>query len=96
MAAKKKGNKFKPVTFKLSVRQKRSLEAYCKRHDTTINKFIKSAIGQALQDGRKHHSVKPKIHKGQIDLEDLIDELTKESLHGKSLKLPFPDDLISK
>jgi hypothetical protein len=96
MSRKKKKIKYKPITFKLSDRQKKSLEAYCRRNNTTINKYIKNSIKEALKDGRKPSSSIPQVSKGQMDLEDLIDQVTRENENGKSLKLPFPDDLIGK
>lgn len=36
--------KYKKITFKLSARQKKSLENYCEARQTTPNKLIKKAI----------------------------------------------------
>lgn len=96
MPRKKKKIKYKPITIKLSDRQKKSLQAYCHRNNTTINKYIKSSIMEALKDGHKSSSSTPKVSKGQVDLEDLIDQVNRENESEKNLKLPFPDDLVSK
>ncbi len=96
MPRKKKKIKYKPITFKLSDRQKKSLEAYCRRNNTTVNKYIKSAIKEALKDGRKPSYSIPQVSKGQMDLEDLIEQVTRENGNGPDLKLPFPDDLADK
>ncbi|HKK09997.1 MAG TPA: hypothetical protein VJ939_04130 [Bacteroidales bacterium] len=93
MSRKKKKKKYKPISFKLSDRQKRSLEAYCRRNNTTVNKFIKDSISIALKDGHKAASSGSAITKGQLDLEDLIEQVTRENQNEKSFKLPFPDDL---
>lgn len=91
MARKTRYNK---ITLKLTTRQRKSLEAYCKRRNTSPVRFIKSAIKHALKDG---HQVKqlPK-DQAQMDLEDLIKQLTDESQQKGNQDLPFPDDSVRK
>lgn len=47
-AKKRKVNKFKPITFKLTVRQKKSLDKNCKIRKTTPIKLIKKSIDHYL------------------------------------------------
>ncbi len=91
MARKTRYNK---ITLKLTTRQRKSLEAYCRRRNTSPVRFIKASIRHALKGG---HQVKqlPKDH-SQLDLEDLIREIANENTQQHSRDLPFPDDSIRK
>lgn len=93
MAAKRK-TRYNTISFKLTTRQRQSLEAYCRRNNTTPVKLIKEAISHALKDGYKMPQSKSYVGDGQIDLEDLIEEITKEDKSGNSESLPFPDKLF--
>lgn len=62
---KPKPIQFVEVSFKLSKQQRRSLNYFCKDHNTTVNKLIKSSI-------RKFMTYKPMknppVHPRQLDL----------------------------
>lgn len=46
---KRKKNVFKKIEFKLSVRQKKSLESFCFQRNTTVIKLIKKSIDNYIQ-----------------------------------------------
>jgi|GEM_PF-1963125 excinuclease UvrABC helicase subunit UvrB len=93
MAAKKK-TRYNKITFKLTTRQRQSLEAYCRNNNTTPVKLIKDSINHALKDGHQKPGNKSNSVKGQLDLEDLIDEITRENGNKDKDSLPFPDKLF--
>jgi len=45
---RKKKTKYKKIVFKLSAKQKKSLENYCKARKTTPNKLIKKSISRYI------------------------------------------------
>lgn len=93
---RRRKRKYKTVTFKLSARQQESLEAYCRAHNTTPIKYIKNSIRKALSVSQKknmHLLDEDLIHKGQIDLEDMISEIRKEE--REKARFNFPKDLFS-
>ncbi len=45
---RKKKIKYKKIVFKLSAKQKKSLENYCKARKTTPNKLIKKSISRYI------------------------------------------------
>jgi hypothetical protein len=47
---KRKATKFKVIKIKVSARQKKSLENFCKSRRTTPNKMIKKAIRPLLEN----------------------------------------------
>ena len=47
---KRKPTRFKTIKLKVSVKQKRSLENFCKSRRTTPNKIIKKAIRPLLEN----------------------------------------------
>jgi hypothetical protein len=47
---KRKATKFKTIKIKVSAKQKRSLENFCKARRTTPNKIIKKAIRPLLEN----------------------------------------------
>ncbi|MEA3505378.1 MAG: hypothetical protein U9R32_09340 [Bacteroidota bacterium] len=72
---RRKKAKYRKVAFKLSERQKKSLEAYCVAADLTLIKCIKKSI-KDITEGDYHRSMPlMQINSKQIDLEDLIREL---------------------
>lgn len=92
--ADKRKTRYNTISFKLTTRQRQSLEAYCRRNNTTPVKLIKEAISYALKDGYKIPQSNSYVGDGQIDLEDLIEEITKEDKRGNKDSLPFPDKLF--
>jgi len=64
---KRKPNKYKPVVFKLTTRQKKSLEIHCREKKTTLIKLIKRSIKDYLNlqihDPAEHH-----VSPNQLDL----------------------------
>ncbi|MDD4848726.1 MAG: hypothetical protein PHR53_08195 [Bacteroidales bacterium] len=53
------------VTFKLSKQQRRSIKAFCRDHDTTLNKLIKNNIRRYMNYKPLE---KPPVHPRQLDL----------------------------
>lgn len=95
---KKRKTKYRKITFKLTDRQKKSLEAYCREVDTTPVKFIKESIRYALNGNPPDLSKRQKSNKSskQIDLEELIKQISEEeqgSYQGR--KNDSPKDLFS-
>lgn len=80
-AKKQKTNKikFRKVTFKLSDKQKKIIERFCKLHNTTPNKFYKKAIVEYLSS---YSSLSPEdeyyISKNQLKLFDEEDDAEQE------------------
>lgn len=95
---KKKKTKYRKITFKLTDRQKKSLEAYCREMGITPVKFIKASIKPALNGNPPDATLKrrKKLTAKQIDLEELIQQISEEeqaSYQGK--KKDPPGDLFS-
>lgn len=80
MAARKKKRKvikYKPVEFKLSVQQKKRVDAFCKDYKTTPITMYKTAIQTFLS--KKGYGIMPKHHEDKVDVNqmsifDLVDE----------------------
>lgn len=72
---KKKKRKIstKKIIFRLSLRQKRMLDRYCKTHDISANKLIKTAIKEYMV---LHFDLPDEtiISKNQLNIFDIIDE----------------------
>jgi len=64
---KRKPLKFKPVIFKLTVRQKKSLETHCKERNLTMIKLIKKSIHDFLTL-QPHQPVEYEVSPNQLDL----------------------------
>ncbi|MCF8307583.1 MAG: hypothetical protein K9I68_01095 [Bacteroidales bacterium] len=77
---KRKKTKYRKITFKLTDRQRKSLEAYCRAINTTPVMFIKDSIRHALNgqhppdQGKNQSGISSK----QIDLEELIQQISEE------------------
>jgi hypothetical protein len=76
--------KFKNIKFKLSIRQSKNLETYCKVHNTTTNKIIKNAIKEFLSKYHKLPQEENFVTENQL-------QLFSESGHSKSKELDFID-----
>lgn len=80
MAARKKKRKaikYKTVEFKLSVQQKKRVDAFCKDYKTTPITMYKTAIQTFLS--KKGYGIMPKHHEDKVDVNqmsifDLVDE----------------------
>jgi len=76
MATKKRSGKIKTkkVIFRLSSRQKKLIDRYCKAHKLSNNKLIKNALKEYML----HHFDLPSeqiISKNQMNIFDLIDDV---------------------
>ncbi len=87
MTRKKKRNqrkrKFKTITFKLTERQKKSLDKYSKARNTTPIRLIKRAIATFVSLPNDMPPPKAPTTKNQLDLfieSELISEILKEPL----------------
>lgn len=70
---KKKKIVTKKIVFRLSLRQKRLLDRYCKAHGISNNKLIKSALKEYML---LHFDLPDEeiISKNQLNIFDIIDE----------------------
>lgn len=72
--AKRRRVRFRNITFKFTVQQKRRVDAYCKKHDTTPIRLYKRAIMHYLTTngyGDNYH-LEPEPAKNQMTIFDLI------------------------
>lgn len=74
----KKKVKYKSISFKISVSQKKTLDKYCKMQKTTAVKFLKKVINTHVSK----YNTMPKeaqqvISKKQLNLFDLIEQEEK-------------------
>jgi hypothetical protein len=70
---KKKARKqvrFNTVRFKLTTRQKRSLENFCRSRGTTPTKIIKKSIRPLLENYAGYTPFQPPVAANQLDLFD--------------------------
>ena len=65
---KRKKIKFKRITFKLSTKQKKSLDNYCSARKTTPNKLIKKSIDRYINNFAKSIPEEFSISENQLDL----------------------------
>lgn len=97
--SKRKKTKYRKITFKLTSRQRNSLEAYCRELNTTPVRFIKDAIKHALNGNPPDASQRrgAKISSKQIDLEELIQQISEEQkpTYNKRKSDDYPGDLFS-
>ena len=96
--SKKKKTKYRKISFKLTDRQKKSLDAYCRELGTTPVQFIKATIKPALNGNPPDPSLKrrEKRTSKQIDLEELIQQISEEEQGTyESKKKDNPRDLFS-
>lgn len=92
---KRKKTKYRKITFKLTDRQRKSLEAYCRAIDTTPVKFIKESIRHAT-DGGSPDTYESSVSDRQLDLEEVIREISEEEQAVyKKRNQDFPKDLFS-
>jgi hypothetical protein len=85
---KKKKIITKKIVFRLSLRQKRLLDRYCKAHNLSVNKLLKTAI----KDYMLLHFDLPDeeiISKNQLNIFDIIDE--EDNLENEVAE-DIPDD----
>lgn len=68
MARRKKRKKYKIVTFKLSARQMKSLDNYCKARRTTPTKLIKKSIRGYIEHFAKEVPEKYHVSHNQLDM----------------------------
>jgi hypothetical protein len=82
---KRKPLKFKPVVFKLTLRQKKSLETHCKERNLTMIKLIKKSIHDFLTL-QPHQPVEYEVSPNQLDLfeNQTVEYLKKQ--HKKAKK----------
>ena len=83
---KRKPLKFKPVVFKLTVRQKKSLEVHCRERNLTMIKLIKKSINDFLTLPMHDH-VEYQVSPNQLDLfeNQTVDYLRKQNKKHKNL-----------
>lgn len=99
----RKRTKYSKVTFKLTMRQKRSLLNYCKARQTTPNKLIKKSIRRFITGFDQHVPIEYFITENQLDLfedpsEQLEIELMEEQEFTENTKdksIRYPIDLFS-
>ncbi len=65
---RKKKTKYKKIVFKLSAKQKKSLENYCKARKTTPNKLIKKSISRYINGFDKSVPEEYYVTENQLDL----------------------------
>lgn len=85
---KPKKRKFKTVTFKLTERQKKSLDKYSKARNTTPLKLIKKSIETFIS--LPPDVPPPKIQTTENQLDLFIEALALEEMNGKQLN----DELV--
>lgn len=68
MSRRKRRKKYKSVTFKLSARQMKSLENYCKARRTTPTKLIKKSIRGYIEHFATEVPEKYHVSHNQLDL----------------------------
>lgn len=73
---KSKKTVFKPITFKLSVRQRKSLRNYCKARKTTPTKLIKKVMHQYIENYAVSVPEEYYVTENQLDLFDGDGELS--------------------
>ncbi len=88
---KKKKRKIvtKKIVFRLSLRQKRLLDRYCKAHDISSNKLIKTAIKEYMI---LHFNLSDEtiISKNQLNIFDIIEEEEEnDEFEAAEGELPF-------
>lgn len=88
---KRKPLKFKPVVFKLTLRQKKSLETHCKERNLTMIKLIKKSIHDYLTL-QPHQPVEYEVSPNQLDLfeNQTVEYLKKQ--HKKAKKTDKSSD----
>lgn len=92
---KRKKTKYRKITFKLTDKQRRSLEAYCRAIDTTPVKYIKESIRHAT-NGQPPNGYNQSVSPRQLDLEEVIREISEEEKAVyKKREQDFPKDLFS-
>lgn len=65
---RRKKVRYREITLKISARQRRSLENYCKARRTTPNKLIKKMIGRFLNNYGKMAPEESFVTANQLDL----------------------------
>jgi hypothetical protein len=65
---RRKKVRYREITLKISARQRRSLENYCKARRTTPNKLIKKMIGRFLNNYGKLAPEESFVTANQLDL----------------------------
>ncbi len=76
MVKRRKIRRFKNVSFKFTVQQKKRIDAYCRKHETTPIRMYKKAIMLYLTNngyGDKY-VVEPDTPANQLSIFDLIEE----------------------
>ncbi|HDO27458.1 MAG TPA: hypothetical protein ENH02_05010 [Bacteroidetes bacterium] len=74
MSRRKRRKKYRTVTFKLSSRQMKSLENYCKARKTTPTKLIKKSIRDYIEHFAMEVPEKYHVSHNQLDLFEKGDE----------------------
>ncbi len=67
---RKQGAKYKPISFKLTVGQKKALESYCKSHDMTPIRFMKSLVNSHVARYRNDPPPPSYVTENQLKLFD--------------------------
>ncbi len=67
---RKQGIKYKPVSFKLTVGQKKALENYCKTHNVTPVRFMKSLVNTHVERYRNDPPPPSYVTENQLKLFD--------------------------
>lgn len=73
---KRRKVRFRNITFKFTVQQKRRVDAYCKKYDTTPIRLYKRAIMYYLANngyGENYH-MEPEPARNQMTIFDLISQ----------------------
>ena len=70
----KKKRQYRKVTFKLTARQKRSLDNYCAARKTTPTKLIKKSIRYYIENFAKDVPDEYYVTERQLDIFDALDE----------------------
>ncbi len=62
--------KYKPVSFKLTVGQKKALESYCKTHNITPVRFMKALVNNHVERYRNNPPPPSYVTENQLKLFD--------------------------
>ncbi len=76
MAKRRRITRFRNITFKFTYRQKKRVDAYCRKHSTTPIRMYKKAIMLYLANNGygENHVMEPEPAKNQLTIFDYIEE----------------------
>lgn len=77
---KRKARKFRQVSFKLTAQQKKRVDAYCLKHDTTpVNMYKKAILLYLTNNGYgSHRHPEPAVSENQMSIFDFVEDPLKQ------------------